>query len=265
MWAGLVLGVLTLAAHHESRPPSLIRRDKAWFTVTDGVAGFRRPRMLSQWLRVDRATRDDRIPSSHGANDGHETTDQQGVHREIQEQSHHSYDIHRRQGHAIAVPRLSGRGFAPRGTCPPNRPTHRRRDRERRFPKRGGGHRTSRRRYGQTPEGLWRLRPEHAAIKMEKQGSPLLPYETSNPEHVFEIHPVTRINDTDLWDSFRPVEGFKPGGRSEPLGSMKEPPAGSRSNQRRFRYSRRPGSTTTSSLSWNSPMTASWWWPTGGL
>jgi hypothetical protein len=100
---------------------------------------------------------------------------------------------------------------------------------------------------------------------MEKQGSPLLPYETSNPEHVFEIHPVTRINDTDLLDSFRPVEGFKPGGRSEPLGSMKEPPAGSRSNQSRFRYSRRPGSTTTSSLSWNSPMTASWWWPTGGL
>jgi hypothetical protein len=113
--------------------------------------------------------------------------------------------------------------------------------------------------------GVWRVWPEHAAIKMEKQGTPLPPFESRNPEHVFEIHPVTRINDTDLLDSFRPVEGFKPGGRSEPLGSMKEPPAGSRSNQRRFRYSRRQGSTTMSSLSWSSPMTDSGWWPTGGL
>ena len=66
--------------------------------------------------------------------------------------------------------------------------------------------------------GVWRVWPEHAAIKMEKQGNPLLPYETSNPEHVFEIHPVTRINDTDLLDSFKPVEGFKPGGAQRTFG-----------------------------------------------
>ena len=66
--------------------------------------------------------------------------------------------------------------------------------------------------------GVWRVWPEHAAIKMEKQGDSLLPYETTNPEHVFEIHPVTRINDTDLLDSFRPVEGFKPGGAQRTFG-----------------------------------------------
>jgi hypothetical protein len=66
--------------------------------------------------------------------------------------------------------------------------------------------------------GVWRVWPEHAASKMEEQGSPLPPYETSNPEQVFEIHPVTRINDTDLLDSFRPVEGFKPGGAQRTFG-----------------------------------------------
>jgi len=66
--------------------------------------------------------------------------------------------------------------------------------------------------------GVWRLWPEHATIKMEEQGSPLPPYETSNPEHVFEIHPLTRINHTDLLDSFRPVEGFKPGGAQRTFG-----------------------------------------------
>lgn len=66
--------------------------------------------------------------------------------------------------------------------------------------------------------GVWRVWPEHAAVKMEKQGTPLLPFESRNPEHVFEIHPVTRINDTDLLDSFRPVEGFKPGGAQRTFG-----------------------------------------------
>lgn len=60
--------------------------------------------------------------------------------------------------------------------------------------------------------GVWRLWPEHSGIKKMEQGESLPPYETSNPEHVFEIHPITRIGDIQLLDSFRPVDGFKPGG-----------------------------------------------------
>jgi len=66
--------------------------------------------------------------------------------------------------------------------------------------------------------GVWRLWPEHAGIKMEEQGSPLPPYETSDPKHVFEIHPVTRIDGTGLLESFRPVGGFKPGGAQRTFG-----------------------------------------------
>ena len=59
--------------------------------------------------------------------------------------------------------------------------------------------------------GVWRLWPEHAGITIERQGDALPPYETSNPKHVFEIHPVTRIGALRLL-SFKPVDGFKPGG-----------------------------------------------------
>lgn len=59
--------------------------------------------------------------------------------------------------------------------------------------------------------GVWRLWAEHGGGLKEEQGTPLAAYETNNPEHVFEIHPVTRIDDHSLLDSFRPVEGFKPG------------------------------------------------------
>jgi hypothetical protein len=60
--------------------------------------------------------------------------------------------------------------------------------------------------------GVWRLWAEHSGITTQEQGESLPPYETSNPEHVFEMHPVTRINDLGLLESFHPVDGFKPGG-----------------------------------------------------
>ncbi|MFI5185059.1 MAG: hypothetical protein ACHQNV_11705, partial [Vicinamibacteria bacterium] len=66
--------------------------------------------------------------------------------------------------------------------------------------------------------GVWRLWAEHGGGLPEEQGAPLAAYETNNPEHVFEIHPVTRINDTGLLDSFRPVEGFKPGDAQRTFG-----------------------------------------------
>ena len=59
--------------------------------------------------------------------------------------------------------------------------------------------------------GVWRLWPEHAGSAEEEQGERLSPLESSNPDHVFEIHPVTRIDNLVLLNSFPPVKGFKPG------------------------------------------------------
>jgi hypothetical protein len=59
--------------------------------------------------------------------------------------------------------------------------------------------------------GVWRLWPEHAGTAEEEQGEKLQPVESSNPGHVFELHPVTRIEDLYLLDSFHPVKGFSPG------------------------------------------------------
>ncbi len=59
--------------------------------------------------------------------------------------------------------------------------------------------------------GVWRIWPEHAGSAKEEQGTPLPVEESDNPSHVFEIHPVTRINDVETLDSFRPVEGYLPG------------------------------------------------------
>ncbi len=58
--------------------------------------------------------------------------------------------------------------------------------------------------------GAWRLWCEHGGRSVQVQGAPLETIETTNPEHVFEIHPVTRIGDLSVADSFRPIEGFQP-------------------------------------------------------
>jgi hypothetical protein len=60
--------------------------------------------------------------------------------------------------------------------------------------------------------GVWRIWPEHAGGAEEEQGKPLPAFETDNPDHVFEIHPVTAINRVQLLGSFMPVKGFIPGG-----------------------------------------------------
>jgi hypothetical protein len=59
--------------------------------------------------------------------------------------------------------------------------------------------------------GVWRLWPEHAGNGEEEQGEKLHPLESANPDHVFEMHPVTRIEDISLLGSFHTVKGFSPG------------------------------------------------------
>ena len=52
----------------------------------------------------------------------------------------------------------------------------------------------------------------------EKQGKPEEPAVSYNPEHLFEVHPVTRINRLRLLDSLKRVEGFKPGAATRTFG-----------------------------------------------
>jgi len=58
--------------------------------------------------------------------------------------------------------------------------------------------------------GAWRLWSEHVGTKEEVQGNELSPIEVTNPDHVFEIHPVTLVNSLSLLDSFHPVAGYIP-------------------------------------------------------
>ena len=60
--------------------------------------------------------------------------------------------------------------------------------------------------------GVWRIWAEHAATATEEQGTPIPASKSNNPGHVFEIHPITRINNIETLDTFRPVEGYMPGG-----------------------------------------------------
>ncbi len=59
--------------------------------------------------------------------------------------------------------------------------------------------------------GVWRVWPEHAGTEDEEQGQGTGPVQSTNPDHVFEIHPVTWIGDLDLRGTFHPVPGFSPG------------------------------------------------------
>jgi hypothetical protein len=59
--------------------------------------------------------------------------------------------------------------------------------------------------------GVWRLWPEHSGSSKSEQGKPVEAVDTYRPDHVFEIHPVTRLNRINLLESFTPVKGFSPG------------------------------------------------------
>lgn len=60
--------------------------------------------------------------------------------------------------------------------------------------------------------GVWRIWPEHPGSAPENQGQPQAVLTSYKPDHVFEIHPITRIGDIPLLDTFVPIDGFKPGG-----------------------------------------------------
>jgi hypothetical protein len=56
--------------------------------------------------------------------------------------------------------------------------------------------------------GAWRLWPEYGGDAQE-QGAELSPMASSAPPHVFEVHPVTRVEKLWLGDTLKPIEGFQ--------------------------------------------------------
>ena len=57
-----------------------------------------------------------------------------------------------------------------------------------------------------TVSGAWRLWCEHGGDSEQTQGQDLAPFDTTNPAHVFEIHPITQKgekSDIDPGAAFR--------------------------------------------------------------
>ena len=58
--------------------------------------------------------------------------------------------------------------------------------------------------------GAWRIWTEHGGDSEQVQGRKIPPYKNANPDHVFEIHPVTQIGGLSVAETLRPIEGYKP-------------------------------------------------------
>jgi hypothetical protein len=57
--------------------------------------------------------------------------------------------------------------------------------------------------------GVWRLWAEHGGIDPQTQGDPVAPATTTNPHHVFQIHPITAVDQQSVLDTLRGITGFK--------------------------------------------------------
>jgi hypothetical protein len=58
--------------------------------------------------------------------------------------------------------------------------------------------------------GAWRLWCEHGGSSEQVQGAKLAKFTTTNPDHVFEIHPITKLGDSSLSETLHGIEGFQP-------------------------------------------------------
>ena len=57
--------------------------------------------------------------------------------------------------------------------------------------------------------GAWRIWCEHSGEQTQRQGGNHPAITNTNPDHVFEIHPVTRLNGIDLMGSLKPINGYR--------------------------------------------------------
>lgn len=56
--------------------------------------------------------------------------------------------------------------------------------------------------------GAWRIWFEHLGTKPQVQGDAVPLPSTSNPQHLFEIHPITTFDGKDVLDSFQAIPGY---------------------------------------------------------
>ena len=70
--------------------------------------------------------------------------------------------------------------------------------------------------------GAWRLWPEHSLGWNEQQGRVIQRLDSPYPDHVFEIHPVTRVGDLDLLRTVHLTEGYRPGSAGRTLDSYED-------------------------------------------
>lgn len=58
--------------------------------------------------------------------------------------------------------------------------------------------------------GAWRIWCEHGGQSTQVQGARLTAFATTNPEHVFEIHPILRVGGDSIPESWAPISGYTP-------------------------------------------------------
>ncbi len=58
--------------------------------------------------------------------------------------------------------------------------------------------------------GAWRIWCEHGGQSTQLQGAMLTAFTTTNPEHVFEIHPILRVGGDSIPQSWVPISGYAP-------------------------------------------------------
>jgi hypothetical protein len=58
-------------------------------------------------------------------------------------------------------------------------------------------------------KGAWRIWNEHSGDNAFVQGRPVVRALNTNPDHVFEIHPVTSYDDHDVKATLHPIEGYQ--------------------------------------------------------
>ena len=63
--------------------------------------------------------------------------------------------------------------------------------------------------------GVWRIWAEHGGDTQHTQGKSLAAFDTTNPDHVFEIHPVTELAGIDVKSTLHPIHGYEPKGTEQ--------------------------------------------------
>ena len=56
--------------------------------------------------------------------------------------------------------------------------------------------------------GAWRIWNEHGGDNVFVQGKAVAAAATSNPDHVFEIHPISEVDGIDIRASYQPIPGY---------------------------------------------------------